>query len=92
MSLSTFIARQSSSPSLSSLKSQLLPALRPFQATLPVSIPESTSDFRLWVEKEPVEGADGNPGLRELETDEKSEMSKTPLQLGWGRWPKVFVR
>ncbi|WVW86264.1 hypothetical protein I302_108306 [Kwoniella bestiolae CBS 10118] len=76
-----------SNTSISSLKTQLLPALSPLSSSLPVDLPTSTSDIQLWEDKSLVEGQEGNE--REIQLLE--EGGKTISQLGWGRWKSLYV-
>ncbi|ORX40521.1 hypothetical protein BD324DRAFT_647448 [Kockovaella imperatae] len=79
------------STTVSQLKTALIPALKPFQASnspLPVPIPSSSADIQLYAEKLAVEGAEDMPtALRVLDDDKKTLMG---LELN--RWPKVYVR
>lgn len=84
-----------SSRTLQNLKSQLLPALKPLSAALPIpssGLPTSTSDYRLWDDKDLIEGAE--PGtekeLKCLDEDEAG-MKKSIQALGWVRWKTVYV-
>ncbi|WRT70156.1 uncharacterized protein IL334_007150 [Kwoniella shivajii] len=79
-----------SSTSISSLKTQLLPALKPLSSTLS-SLPTSASDIQLWETKSLVEGDESSSpdGVRNLEGDGIG--SKTIAQLSWGRWKTLFV-
>ena len=80
-----------SSRSISSLKTQLIPALKPFASSptpLPVPIPTSPDDIQLYAEKERVEGdEDMELKLRVLDDEKKSLIS-----YGLNKWPKVYVR
>ena len=62
---------------LSNLRQQLVPALQPFDAILPVPLPRSAADIQLWEEK-------SSGQLAPIE-DERAPG-------GWGRWKKVFTR
>ena len=77
---------------LSSLKSQLIPALQPLSSTLPIPLPPSTDGFRLYEDRNPVEGAKDVGGLVSIEDDDKGVMGRSIAALGWGRWKKVYVR
>lgn len=78
---------------LSNLKTQLLPALKPFSATLTIPTPSSTSEFRLWDDKELIEGADvGDEKQLKCLEDDQADMKKGIQSLGWARWKTVYVR
>ncbi|KAL7424560.1 hypothetical protein Q5752_000244 [Cryptotrichosporon argae] len=75
-----------STTSVSSLKSQLLPALQPLAATLPAP-PASVDDIALYEDRPVVDGEQGGAGATvPLDAD-----ADTIGKLGWGRWKRVYV-
>jgi hypothetical protein len=86
------MAHRANGRTITSLKSQLLPAFKSFAQIIP-TIPKSTSDFQLYEEKQAIEGAESTGAtLRCIEEDEKGFGNKSLAVLGWPRWKKVFVR
>lgn len=80
------------STTLSNLKTQLLPAFTPFASTLPAPTPSSTADFRLWDDKELVDGADAGEEAIKCLDDDEAGMKKSIQAAGWARWKTVYVR
>lgn len=74
--------------SLSSLKSQLLPALEPLADVLPGSVPSRTTQVRLFELNEKENAPDP---LRDIEAEDGAA-SRSLTALGWERWKTVFVR
>ncbi|WVQ66910.1 uncharacterized protein L199_005101 [Kwoniella botswanensis] len=76
-----------SNTTITSLKTQLLPALSPLSSTIPVDLPTSISGLELWEDNSLIEGQDQT----DKDIQKLTEGSKTIAQLGWDRWKTIYV-
>jgi hypothetical protein len=69
-----------------------LPALKPLAATIPTP-PTSPADYKLWDDKQVIEGADSTKKeIKCLDDDDEVNMGERIQALGWPRWKTVYVR
>lgn len=74
--------------SVAAIRAQLVPAIAPLAPHIPIAPPATADDLQLWEDREAVEGAEGDQGIRLVNSTDKT----TVLKMGWPRWKRLFVR
>ncbi|RSH86231.1 uncharacterized protein EHS24_004468 [Apiotrichum porosum] len=75
------------STSVAAIRAQLVPAIAPLAPHIPIAPPATADDLQLWEDREAVEGAEGDQGIRLVDSTDKT----TVLKMGWPRWKRLFV-